>query len=181
MSQSKRTFENPGSIEPPGFIGRLVRLFLGLICLDLFIQIVDDIPGMIERGWPVNLVSICIVFLGFYLLKPVVNIGFTLNLKWRPQVLVVFITSLTMLYQWSIGEPIFGHTFTAFLMLWMAYVFVHLGTSFVLASIIRTPGCEMRSIPHLWSKISKKESLEHYCPGPLTPIDNWEKRKFNPK
>jgi hypothetical protein len=172
------SFEEPGSIKPPGLIGRLVRFLLGYICLDLFIQIVDDIPGMIERGWPVNPVSICTIILGLYLLKPVINIGFTVKFKWLPQLIVIGLTLLTMLYHWLMAESIFGNVFTAFLMLWMAYVFGHLGLSFVLAAVIKTPGCEMRSIPHLWSKISGKKTLEHYCPGPLTPIDEWEIRLF---
>lgn len=60
-------------------------------------------------------------------------------------------------------------------MLWMSYVFGHLGVSFVVAAIIRTPGCEMRGLPHLWSKLTGSESLEHYCPGFLAPLDKWEK------
>lgn len=176
MTTEERTFEKPGSIEPPGKIGRIVRFVLGYFCLDLFVQIVDDIPGMIERGWPVNLVSIGSVILGFYLIKPVVNIGFTVQLRYLPQILVGSLTLAVLLYQWAAGMPLFGQLFTAFLMLWMSYVFGHLGLSFVVAAIISTPGCEMRSLPHLWSKISGKASLEHYCPGPLTPIDNWERR-----
>lgn len=177
MSNVKSTFEAPGSIEPPGIIGRIVRLLLGFICLDLFVQIVDDISGMIERGWPLNFASIFTVFLGFFLLKPVINIGFTAKLKYIPQIIVGSITITILAFQWVNDLPLFDKAFTAFLMSWMSYVYGHLGLSFVVAAVIRTPGCEMRSLPHLWSKLSGKESVVHYCPGPLTPIDNWE-RKF---
>ena len=175
MIDQERSFEVAGSIEPPGVIGRIVRLILGYICLDLFIQIVDDIPGMIDRGWPVNFVSVCSTLLGFYLLKPVINIGFTLRIKFFPQLVVVVISATILAYQWFSDLPLFGQEFTAFLMLWMSYVFGHLGVSFVVAAIIRTPGCEMRGLPHLWSRITGKETLEHYCPGPLAPLDKWEK------
>jgi hypothetical protein len=176
MDNKARTFEPAGSLEPPGTIGRVVRLLLGVICIDLVVQIVDDIPGMIARGWPLNPLSICAIFLGFYLLKPVVNIGFTTRLKYLPQIIVAAISVVLVLVQWLSSQPLFGPTFTVFLMLWMSYVFVHLGLSFVIAAAIKTPGCEMRSIPHLWSKLSGQPSLEHYCPGPLTPIDNWEQK-----
>ena len=175
MIDQERSLEAAGSIDPPGIIGQTVRFILGYICLDLFIQIVDDIPGMIDRGWPVNVVSICSVVLGFYLLKPVINIGFTLRTKFLSQVVVAVISVMILAYQWLVELPLFGHEFTAFLMLWMAYVFGHLGVSFVVSAIIRTPGCEMRGLPHLWAKLMGKESLEHYCPGPLAPLDKWEK------
>lgn len=62
MIDQERSFEAAGSIEPSGVIGRMVRFILGYICLDLFIQIIDDIPGMIERGWPVNFISMLSIF-----------------------------------------------------------------------------------------------------------------------
>lgn len=175
MIDQERSFEAAGSIDPPGVIGRIVRFILGYICIDLFIQIVDDIPGMIERGWPVNPVSIGSVLLGLYLLRPVINIGFTLRIKYLPQLVVVAISTMILSYQWLSELPLFGSEFTVFLMIWMAYVFGHLGISFVVAAVIRTPGCEMRGLPHLWSKLTGRESIEHYCPGPLAPLDKWEK------
>lgn len=175
MTDQERSFEVPGSIEPPGFIGRIVRFILGYVCLDLFIQIVDDIPGMIERGWPVNIISVGSIFLGFYLIRPVFNIGFTLNTKFFPQLVIATISITILIYQWLLDLSLFGFEFTVFLMIWMAYVFGHLGISFIIAAIIRTPGCEMRGIPHLLSKLTGTESLEHYCPGPLAPLDKWEK------
>jgi len=50
MSNQNNQYLPKGTIEPPRLLGRLVRLLLGIICLDLVRQIVDDIPGMIERG-----------------------------------------------------------------------------------------------------------------------------------
>ncbi|MCW8834451.1 MAG: hypothetical protein OQK09_14740 [Colwellia sp.] len=175
MIDQERSFEAAGSVEPPGIIGRIVRFILGYFCLDLFIQIVNDIPGMIERGWPINFVSMLSIILGFYLLRPVINIGFTLHSKFIPQFVVAVISVIILVYQWLLELPLFGFEFTVFLMFWMSYVFGHLGISFVVAAIIRTPGCEMRGLPHLWSKITGKKSLEHYCPGPLAPLDRWEK------
>ena len=179
MSEVKASFESSGSIQPPLIIGRLVRFFLGIICLDLFRQIVDDIPGMIERGWPVNPISLCTIALGFYLIKPVVNIGYTANIKYWPQVVVGALTVAILIYQQIVNDRVFGSVHTAFLMFWMGYVFAHLGASFVIAAIIRTPGCEMRAVPHLWSWLHGTRSLEHYCPGPLTRLDSWERKQKN--
>ncbi|MCW8998845.1 MAG: hypothetical protein OQK04_09040, partial [Kangiellaceae bacterium] len=123
MDTVKDAYQEHGSIEPPRIIGRIVRLLLGVVCLDLVRQIVDDIPGMIERGWPVNLVAICTVFLGLYLLRPVLNLGFTLKNNYWAQILVFATTLAILIYEWLSGGPMFGRVFTAFLMLWMTYVF----------------------------------------------------------
>lgn len=175
MQPFDQEYHEQGSLPPPRIIGRLVRLFLGIACLDLFRQIVDDIPGMIQRGWPMNTVAICTAVLGFYLLRPVTNLGFTLKPNHGAQIVVAAGTLLVVLYEWLAGMPLFGEPFTAFLMLWMAYVFGFLGISFVVAAIIKTPGCEMRSTSHLWSIITGKGTLEHPCPGFITHLDNWER------
>ena len=60
-------------------------------------------------------------------------------------------------------------------MFWMTYVYGHLGISFALSAIIKTPGCEMRAIPQLWTLMTGRKTLEHHCPGFLNNIDNWEK------
>ena len=175
MDKEQASFQEPGSIEPPRVIGRVVRLVVGIICLDLVRQIVDDIPGMIERGWPVNPVSIFTIFLGLYLLKPVINLGFTLKDNYRAQLVVVIATLVILVYEWLSNAPTFGEVFTAFLMVLMTYVYGHFGLSFVLSAMIKTPGCEMRAIPHLWSRVTGSTTLEHHCPGFLNNIDNWEK------
>ncbi len=67
--------------------------------------------------------------------------------------------------------------------LMLIYLYVHLGLSYVIASIIATPGCEMRAFPHLWSLITKKPTKEHSCPvGLLSTIDRWERdrKKLRP-
>ena len=175
METTQSSFKEPGSIEQPRIIGRIVRFLIGIACLDLVRQIVDDIPGMIERGWPVNFVSVCTILLGFYLLKRVINLGFTLNENYRAQIIVALVTLIIILLEWSLGHLLFSEISTAFLMFWMTYVYGHLGISFALSAIIKTPGCEMRAIPQLWTLMTGRKTLEHHCPGFLNNIDNWEK------
>ena len=58
---------------------------------------------------------------------------------------------------------------------WELYIFAHLGTAFLIASLIGTPGCEMRAFHDLFSRVTGIATKEHACPvGPLRPIDDWE-------
>ena len=71
----------------------------------------------------------------------------------------------------SLDSPILGLP----LNFWLAYFYGHLGLSFVLASLIATPGCEMRSIPEIIGQARGATSEEHHCPaGFITQIDEWE-------
>ena len=55
---------------------------------------------------------------------------------------------------------------------WPAFV-----SCFLLAALLATPGCEMRSIHHIYSVLTGRPTAEHHCPvGPLTAIDRWERR-----
>lgn len=91
------------------------------------------------------------------------------------QFIIAVLMSLTVAIDWFGFSVFWGDYSTAFLMLWMTYVYGHLGVSFVISSIIKTPGCEMRALPHLWGILSGKESKEHQCPAFIRTIDEWEK------
>lgn len=108
----------------------------------------------------------------------VVNIGFTKSWGHRPllvsAIVLGAIACVAFLVTGSFDNPIFGIS----LNLWIAYFYGHLGVSFVLAAIIATPGCEMRSIPELVGKATGRASEEHHCPaGFITQIDEWEQRR----
>lgn len=64
-----------------------------------------------------------------------------------------------------------------FTLLWFIYWSAHLGVSLVLAALIATPGCEMRAIPHLWTRLTGRRTKEHYCPGFFDRLDRWERRR----
>ena len=54
------------------------------------------------------------------------------------------------------------------------YTFAHLGLSFILATVLATPGCEMRAIPDLLGRLTGRTAQEHHCPGFIQPLDDWE-------
>jgi len=171
-------YHESGTIPPPRTIGRLARLIIGVGCLSLVWQITDDIPGLISRGWPSNTLSVASVILGFYLLRPVANIGFTLKDSNWARVVVLALMFIIFVSEWMLKGVFFGGVFTGAMIVWMTYVYGHLGASFVVASVIRTPGCEMRALPHLWSLFSGHNLKEHNCPSFIRNIDEWEQNKY---
>ena len=58
------------------------------------------------------------------------------------------------------------------------YTMAHLGISHILAGILGTPGCEMRSIPQLIAILRKRDLVEeHSCPGLWTRYDQLEAQR----
>ncbi|WP_223668512.1 hypothetical protein [Kangiella shandongensis] len=98
-----------------------------------------------------------------------------LNTKRWPQAVVLGIT-ITLLGVNSLSElSAVTLVLNGFSLLWLLYVFVHLGISFILAALIATPGCEMRAIPHAYSLLTGRQYREHFCPGFLDRVDKWER------
>jgi hypothetical protein len=166
-----------GSFERPGPVGRLVRLSLGIACLYGLYELILHHQSIIER--PVSVLpNLAIpVIVALLIINYVVNIGFGRSWgRWPSNVSVVVGMALAFLGWMLLGTP--NHPVLGFaLWLWLVCFCAHLGISFLLAALIATPGCEMRSIPELLGRISGRVTKEHHCPAALiSRVDIWENR-----
>ena len=175
------SFEAQGTLEPPRMIGRLVRFLSGVLVLWWFYSEIDVAWAFItgtrymDAVPPQNALFYFAVLFTLWAFPHVINIGFTKSWGRAPQIAIVALAGVAILW----GVLIFGSWWAPpleiLLLVWMIYTFGHLGISFIISSFIATPGCEMRAIPHLWSKLTGIQTKEHFCPGPLDPIDRWER------
>jgi len=169
----------PGSLEKPGPIGRVVRLILGILCLYGLYELVRVAPYFASD--PIGLLPGMglMILIAFCIFNYVVNIGFSRDWHRIPVLvsLAVFVVMALVSYL-AVGtpnSPILGIP----ILVWLGYFFTHLGISFILASVLGTPGCEMRAIPQLLGKFTHRDSKEHRCPvSIINGIDNWEQQHF---
>lgn len=167
-----------GSLSRPGPVGRLVRFSLGVACLYGLWELFAVTPYFVERPIELlpNLSFMILVVLCIF--NYVVNIGFSKDWSYYPVVVSIFTFLLVAAASYITSGTASSELLGTLIVLWIAYFFTHLGLSFVLASIISTPGCEMRAIPELFGKITNKEVKEHHCPSSLiSGIDNWEENR----
>jgi hypothetical protein len=168
-------FEECGSLPKPGFIGRLVRLGFGVWLLSgLYILIPDGWQGLVDTTPPTHWTMWAFIGLAFLVTPYVINIGFTRNWKRLPQIAIALTGVLLVAIDLALYGSWWAPPLGAFVWAWLAYFAAHLGFSFVLSALIATPGCEMRSIPHLWTLMTGRETKEHYCPGIIDMVDRWE-------
>ncbi len=178
MATTDLKLDEPGSLVRPGPIGRIVRLALGFLCI-WYVVVRLAVYGQVMTGDAhIRSVAWNGVIIGLFLISYIINIGFSRAWKKWP----AFISAGIFLAIAAIGYPTNGTIETELLARviwsWEFYLFSHLGAAFIIASLIGTPGCEMRAFHDLYSRLSGNPTKEHYCPvGPLHPIDQWEARR----
>jgi len=166
-------FDEEGTLPPPGPFGRALRFLLGILILKL---IYDWLFVITSSAYNQPFILLWIV-ISVALIPYVVNIGFGIKSGATTRYILVG-TWVVAGIMGFIAEGIVRSEF-----LWSAikitqiYIYGHLGISFLLSSILSTPGCEMRAIPHLLGKVSGRGSQEHYCPGFIDNVDRWERER----
>ena len=177
-------FTERGSLEPPQIVGRIVRLLFGagllwgaypLVVDGLYPRLTSAQSWMSGSRPPQDWTFYAFVLLAFYVTPYVVNIGFTKNWRRRPQWVIAGGVVVFLGVDYAIYGTWWAGPLAVFVLLWLAYFAAHLGLSFVLSSVIATPGCEMRAIPHLWTLVTGRATKEHYCPGLFDRLDKWER------
>lgn len=175
MATTDLKLDEPGSLPRPGPVGRLVRLALGLLCLWYVMGLIDVSASLITTEGHIRSVVWNGILIGLFLISYVVNIGFSRAWKKWPALfsagVLVVVGGIGYLTDGTVETNLLART----IWVWELYIFSHLGTAFVIAAVLCTPGCEMRAFHDLYSRFSGVPTKEHYCPiGPLTPIDRWE-------
>ena len=175
MTTTDLKLDEPGTLLRPGPIGRLARLGLGAVCLWYVYGLIQITGDLLTVEGNIRLVVWNGLLIGLFLVSYVINIGYSRAWKKWPAAIsaVVFAT------MGGVSYLAVGSAETIYLAwpiwIWELFLFSHLGTAFIIASLIGTPGCEMRAFHDLYTRLTGVPTKEHYCPvGPLNPIDQWE-------
>jgi len=98
-----------------------------------------------------------------------------------PVVLIIWLLMISIMIAMIQEGQVLGRTSAYVLYAFLFYFYAHLGISLVISSIIRTPGCEMRAIPHLYTLVTGDKTKEHFCPGLFNDLDKWERDRSGPR
>lgn len=181
MATTDLRLDEPGTLPRPGPVGRLARLVFGALCLYYVYGLFMVAGSILSPDGSIRPLLWNGIIPGLFLVSYVVNIGF--SRAWRKW--PAFISAAAFAVIALVGYLASGSLETVILArsiwAWELYVFGHLGTAFLIAAVIGTPGCEMRAFHDLYSRLTGVPVKEHYCPvGPLHPIDQWESGRRSP-
>ena len=175
MATTDLHLEVPGSLTKPGPVGRVVRLAFAVVCLSYVWGLAGTATSLIDDYGHIKSIVWNGIIFGLFLISYVINIGYSRAWKKRPAIasacLFIGIAGTGYLTNGNPESQLLAGSIWG----WEMYLFTHLGSAFLIASIIGTPGCEMRAFHDLFSRVTGIATNEHYCPvGPLNPIDEWE-------
>lgn len=163
------------NVMKPGPIGRIGRLILGSLSISFVAGILPFYSDFINVN-PINDFSPYLigVLIAFLVLNDVVNIGFNVSWRKRPQAIFLALFLIAMALDVLLYGSWWGAPLGIVILVMSLFTHLYLGTSHVLAAFIATPGCEMRSIPHLFAKLNGQDIEGVVCPGHWDEVDKWE-------
>ncbi len=166
------------TFETPRLIGRTVRLLLGIYILyGLIFGILPAFPEFLNVGFPMDPNVYIGLIVSFYFLNDVVNGG--LNRHWGrwPQLVALLVTGLAVALSLSFYGAVWGPPLGLVMFPFTVFMYGYIGTAFVLATILATPGCETSSFRHLISRFRGRELEAAACSALLERMDAWEAQR----
>ena len=167
---------NKRSLAPAGIIGRVGKLSMGVAQLLGVYVLVRNYELVVSPVAPRDVGFWIFVGLAFALLSWTINLGFQRAWRSRPFLIATGLALVTGLFGLTIQGAIWNPSFALVVYVVTVYVHGHMGFCHVLASIIATPGCEMRAIDHVRAMLTGKVAELRICPGIWTRLDEWEAR-----
>lgn len=178
MATTDLKLDKPGTLPKPGPLGRIARLGFGALCGWYVVMLVGVTDSLIGEDGHIRAAVWNGIIPAIFLVSYVVNIGFSRAWKKRPAVVSLIVLGAVAGLGFFLSGVIETDMLARSIWLLELYVFTHLGLSFLISAVIGTPGCEMRALHDLYSRISGVPTQEHHCPiGPLHPIDQWESKR----
>jgi hypothetical protein len=178
MATTDLKLDKPGSLPKPGPAGRVVRLLFGTLCFWYVSELLATAGSIIASNGHILPLVWNGILPGLLLISYVINIGFSRSWGKMPGVVSAAVLAVAALASHLSLGTVEMNLFARVAWIWELYLFAHLSLSFILAAVIGTPGCEMRALHDLYTRITGNPTKEHYCPiGPLHPIDQWEARR----
>ena len=178
MATTDLKLDEPGSLPKPGPVGRLVRLAFGLLCAWYVKGLIDVADTLVTSDGHIRTLIWNGILPGLFLISYVINIGFSRAWRKWPAIVSAIVFLVVAVIGYLPQGVVETELLARVIWIWELYVSSHLGVAFLIAGSIGTPGCEMRAFHDLYSRLTGKQTKEHYCPiGPLHPIDQWESRR----
>lgn len=159
------------ALPRPRLLGRLARLLLGAgIASMLFLTSPAELADPDGLFW-------FLALLAFLSLPGFVDV--LLGLQWRrkSQLFILLLGAVAA----GLNLALYGQVWIP-LLAWLVYgvIVIVLGVqalSFLLAALLRTPGCEWRALPHLLALLQGGEVDVEPCSIYLHKLDAWEARR----
>jgi len=157
------------TLPRPGLLGILVRLALAAAVGSMGYSAIFHAAGFWD-GYEDPLASLSLLVPLVLLSSWVVNELLQRSWRWWPSLALLLGAALAV-GAGALKSDAFGPAYGIYLWAWTLAFSLLLGPAFVLAAVLRTPGCEMRAYAHLWAMLRGGDVGEVACPGWIDRLD----------
>ena len=99
----------PENVVEPGVIGRIMRSLTGLAQLYIVISILPQYNAFRGHSIPTHPIYWAVVVWAFLVLNPVINIGFNVRWRRRPQIVFLIVAALAAIFDFWQYENLWDH------------------------------------------------------------------------
>ncbi len=164
----------PPPVERTGPIGRLVRL---LMAAGLFLALaypLASLPRLFDPALASEPMLWILTGISLLAIPYVLDVGLAWGHGQRIQLLAVGIGLALLVSNLVLYDSLWGPVLAIFVLALQTWVLGALALGYLLAAILGTPGCELRSYQHLASLVSDKAAEPTFCAAGLDSLDAWE-------
>lgn len=164
----------PPPVERTGPIGRLVRL---VMATGLFLALaypLASLPRLFDPALASDLMLWIFTGIALLAIPYVLDVGLAWGHGQRVQLLAVGIGLALLVSNLVLYDSLWGPVLGIFVVALQIWVLGTLAVGYLLAAILGTPGCELRSYAHLASLVSDKHHQPVFCAAGLDKLDAWE-------
>ncbi len=159
---------------PPGLLGRAIRAGLGLATLSLLFLLVTAWRRELWAGEPPLLDLRFWVLVGLALWGTSYVFNIALGLSWGQKTRAVVLAGAGLAAGVGVvaGGGFPNAVFGVYLWVWFVALTGLLGAAHLLAAVLGTPGCEMRSYVHAITLLRGGDVGTVVCPGGIDRFDH---------
>lgn len=165
--------EDADDLATPGFLGRAIRFSLGVFTLTLLDGPTGPLGAAAAARFPVTSGGFWIAIAALTVVTPWV-VNELLGKDWgvRPSIVAWLGAALAAAAGWGLTGGPLAWPLGVYLAAWTTVFVVLLAPAFILAALLGTPGCEMRSYAHLKARLTGGDPGAVTCPGGIDFLDH---------
>lgn len=166
-----------GGLPKPGWPGRAIRFGAGVLILQGALGIGEGFFQLVSTPRvPDNIVLWTFAALLFFSMRDVIDLGLRVQWGQKARIAILALAGVSLILDYIFYHRLWAPPLGLLFSTWCLLIAVPFGLALILAAILGTPGCEMRSYADLLARLQGRSAEEHYCPGGIDFIDRWMTR-----
>jgi len=172
------SYVSPGVLPKPEWLGRGFRLGVGIVFLLSAFSVARNFQSLVFSEPLAGSFGLWVLApVLFWSMSEVIDLGLMVHWGRKAQLVVLILAAASIAIDYLFYRRFWAPPLGLLFCVWCLLIAIPLGLALVLAAIMGTPGCEMRTYAALLARLRGQSASEHYCPGGIDFIDRWQAQR----